>query len=168
MWDAGLVAEVEHPLDRGLAQGRTARTALGYAQAIDQLRGALTQTEAIEATAAASRRFARRQESWFRPDSRITCCRPRHPTCSGAPRRPSKRRARRRRCLRMADMSGLAFTKGHGTENDFVLVADPDGRLDLRPEQVRALADRRAGIGADGVIRVVPTHLADDPDVRRC
>jgi len=66
----------------------------------------------------------------------------------------------------MADMSGLAFTKGHGTENDFVLVADPDGCLDLRPEQVRALADRRAGIGADGVIRVVPTHLADDPDVR--
>ena len=63
-------------------------------------------------------------------------------------------------------MSGLAFTKGHGTENDFVLVADPDGRLDLRPEQVRALADRRAGIGADGVIRVVPTHLADDPDLR--
>ena len=72
MWDAGLVAEVEHLLDRGLAQGRTARTALGYAQAIDQLRGALTQTEAIEATAAATRRFARRQESWFRPDPRIT------------------------------------------------------------------------------------------------
>jgi tRNA dimethylallyltransferase len=71
MWDAGLVAEVEHLLDRGLAQGRTARTALGYAQAIDQLRGALTQTEAIEATAAATRRFARRQESWFRPDPRI-------------------------------------------------------------------------------------------------
>jgi len=72
MWDAGLVAEVEGLLDRGLAQGRTARTALGYAQAIDQLRGALTQTEAIEATAAATRRFARRQESWFRPDPRIT------------------------------------------------------------------------------------------------
>ena len=63
-------------------------------------------------------------------------------------------------------MRGLAFTKGHGTENDFVLVADPDGRLDLPPELVRALADRRAGIGADGVIRVVPTHLADDPAVR--
>ena len=62
---------MEHLLDRGLAQGRTARTALGYAQAIDQLRGVLTQTEAIEATAAATRRFARRQESWFRPDPRI-------------------------------------------------------------------------------------------------
>jgi diaminopimelate epimerase len=66
----------------------------------------------------------------------------------------------------MADMSGLTFTKGHGTENDFVLVPDPEGRLDLGPEQVRALADRRAGVGADGVIRVVPTRLAADPAVR--
>jgi diaminopimelate epimerase len=50
---------------------------------------------------------------------------------------------------------GIAFTKGHGTENDFVLLDDPDGTLDLTPELIRALADRRAGIGADGVIRVV-------------
>ncbi|GMA85454.1 hypothetical protein GCM10025868_07040 [Angustibacter aerolatus] len=49
----------------------------------------------------------------------------------------------------------LPFVKGHGTENDFVLVPDPDGALDLGADDVRALADRRAGIGADGVIRVV-------------
>jgi diaminopimelate epimerase len=66
----------------------------------------------------------------------------------------------------MADMHGLAFTKGHGTENDFVLVPDPEGRHDLTPDAVRALADRRVGVGGDGVIRVVPTHLADDPAVR--
>ena len=72
MWDAGLVAEVEHLLALGLERGRTARTALGYAQTIQQLRGVLSQTEAIDATAAATRRFARRQESWFRPDPRIT------------------------------------------------------------------------------------------------
>jgi len=66
----------------------------------------------------------------------------------------------------MADMDGLAFTKGHGTENDFVLVPDPHGRVDLTAEQVRHLADRRAGVGADGVIRVVPTHVADEPEVR--
>ncbi len=59
-----------------------------------------------------------------------------------------------------------AFTKGHGTENDFVLLPDLDGTLDLTPAQVRALADRRAGIGGDGVIRVVPTSKADEPDVR--
>jgi diaminopimelate epimerase len=63
-------------------------------------------------------------------------------------------------------MHGLAFTKGHGTENDFVLVPDPEGRHDLTPDEVRALADRRAGVGGDGVIRVVPTRLADDPAVR--
>jgi diaminopimelate epimerase len=51
----------------------------------------------------------------------------------------------------------LAFTKGHGTENDFVLLDDRDAVLDLTPALVRALADRRAGVGGDGVIRVVPT-----------
>ena len=64
----------------------------------------------------------------------------------------------------MADR--LAFTKGHGTENDFVLVPDLDGALGLSAGRAAALADRRAGIGADGVIRVVPTELCDDPRVR--
>jgi diaminopimelate epimerase len=64
----------------------------------------------------------------------------------------------------MADR--LAFTKGHGTENDFVLVPDLDGALGLSAERAAVLADRRAGIGADGVIRVVPTELSDDPRVR--
>jgi diaminopimelate epimerase len=66
----------------------------------------------------------------------------------------------------MAGMGELAFTKGHGTENDFVLIPDLDGRLAMTPDRVRALADRRAGIGGDGVIRVVPTTYADDPAVR--
>lgn len=57
----------------------------------------------------------------------------------------------------------LAFTKGHGTENDFVLVPDPEGTIDLAPSDVAFLADRRAGIGGDGVIRVVPTVLSGDP-----
>ncbi|WP_062384757.1 diaminopimelate epimerase [Demequina iriomotensis] len=49
----------------------------------------------------------------------------------------------------------LAFTKGHGTENDFVLLFDPHGELELTPALVRFLCDRRAGIGGDGVIRAV-------------
>ncbi|ACZ30284.1 diaminopimelate epimerase [Xylanimonas cellulosilytica DSM 15894] len=53
--------------------------------------------------------------------------------------------------------TGLRFTKGHGTHNDFVLVADTRGDLELTPEQVRTLADRRGGIGGDGVIRLAPT-----------
>src|SRR4051794_26232528 len=55
----------------------------------------------------------------------------------------------------------MRFVKGHGTENDFVIVPDPDGALDLTPGMVAALCDRRAGIGADGVLRVVPAKLAD-------
>lgn len=49
------------------------------------------------------------------------------------------------------------FLKGHGTENDFVLLPDPDGTVhgDLSAERVRALCDRRAGIGGDGVLRAV-------------
>ncbi|MGO4257824.1 diaminopimelate epimerase [Marmoricola sp. RAF53] len=56
-----------------------------------------------------------------------------------------------------------SFVKGHGTENDFVLVPDANGRLDLTAEQVARLCDRRAGIGADGVIRVVRTDASEDP-----
>ncbi|NUR26806.1 MAG: diaminopimelate epimerase [Catenulispora sp.] len=48
-------------------------------------------------------------------------------------------------------------TKGHGTENDFVIVPDPDGALDITAEHVARLCDRRAGIGADGLLRVVRT-----------
>lgn len=49
----------------------------------------------------------------------------------------------------------VAFTKGHGTGNDFVIISDPDGDLDLREEQVAVLCDRQFGIGGDGVLRVV-------------
>ncbi|WP_068262728.1 diaminopimelate epimerase [Janibacter limosus] len=60
----------------------------------------------------------------------------------------------------------LPFTKGHGTENDFVLVPDLDGELDLTPAQVALLADRQAGIGGDGVIRIVRTAKAAEEDIR--
>jgi diaminopimelate epimerase len=59
-------------------------------------------------------------------------------------------------------MTRTRFTKGHGTRNDFVLLADTKGELDLTPELVRALADRRSGIGGDGVIRLVPTALVPE------
>ena len=49
----------------------------------------------------------------------------------------------------------MRFWKGHGTENDFVLLPDLDDELDLTPELVGRLCDRRAGIGGDGVLRVV-------------
>jgi diaminopimelate epimerase len=49
----------------------------------------------------------------------------------------------------------MRFTKGHGTGNDFVILPDPDDALDLTPSLVAAICDRRRGLGADGVLRVV-------------
>lgn len=49
----------------------------------------------------------------------------------------------------------MRFLKGHGTENDFVVLPDPDDALDLTDDLVVRLCDRRAGLGADGVLRVV-------------
>jgi diaminopimelate epimerase len=62
----------------------------------------------------------------------------------------------------LEDVQGIDFVKGHGTENDFVVLPDPDGKLDLTPERVRALCDRRRGLGADGVLRVVRASALED------
>ena len=56
----------------------------------------------------------------------------------------------------------LSFTKGHGTGNDFVILPDPDGVLDLSDDQVAVLCDRRFGIGADGILRVVRAAAIDE------
>ncbi|MCH0540929.1 diaminopimelate epimerase [Streptomyces sp. MUM 203J] len=58
----------------------------------------------------------------------------------------------------------LAFLKGHGTENDFVIVPDPDNSVELPPALVARLCDRRAGIGGDGVLHVV--RSAVHPEAR--
>jgi tRNA dimethylallyltransferase len=71
MFAGGLVEEVEALLRRGLEQGRTANRAIGYREVIGFLAGDRTLAEAIEQTKAATRRFARRQDSWFRKDPRI-------------------------------------------------------------------------------------------------
>jgi tRNA dimethylallyltransferase len=71
MFDAGFVEEVRRLLDRGLADGRTARTAIGYREVAAYLRGELSLDDAVEATTTATRRFSRRQDSWFRKDPRV-------------------------------------------------------------------------------------------------
>ena len=56
----------------------------------------------------------------------------------------------------------LAFTKGHGTGNDFVLFSDPEGAISLTPAQIAQICERRFGVGADGVIRAVRSaHLPE-------
>jgi tRNA dimethylallyltransferase len=71
MWTAGLVDEVRALADRGLREGRTASRALGYRQVLQVLDGELTEDEARRATIIGTRKFARRQDSWFRRDHRI-------------------------------------------------------------------------------------------------
>ncbi|WP_129842810.1 tRNA (adenosine(37)-N6)-dimethylallyltransferase MiaA [Streptomyces sp. RFCAC02] len=71
MWDAGLVDEVRALERTGLREGRTASRALGYQQVLAALAGECTEEEAREETVRATRRFARRQESWFRRDPRV-------------------------------------------------------------------------------------------------
>ena len=72
MWEQGLVAEVEKLMVAGITQGVTAQRALGYAQVIAQIEGKVTEEEAQEETKRATRQYARRQETWFSRDERIT------------------------------------------------------------------------------------------------
>jgi tRNA dimethylallyltransferase len=72
MWDKGLVREVRDLMGEGLLEGRTAQAALGYAQIIKFAQGEMTEDEAKEETKRATRQYARRQETWFSRDERIT------------------------------------------------------------------------------------------------
>jgi tRNA dimethylallyltransferase len=79
MWDEGFVSEVETLLGRGFKDGRTAQLALGYSQIIAYLDGRISQDEAREDTKRATRQYARRQETWFSRDARITWISPVQP-----------------------------------------------------------------------------------------
>lgn len=72
MWEEGLVREVRDLMAEGLLVGRTAQAALGYAQVIKFAQGLMTEEEAKEETKRATRQYARRQETWFSRDERIT------------------------------------------------------------------------------------------------
>ena len=71
MWEAGLVDEVRALEAAGLREGRTASRALGYQQVLAALAGECTEDEARAETVRATKRFARRQDSWFRRDPRV-------------------------------------------------------------------------------------------------
>ena len=71
MWESGFVAEVEQLLELGLADGVTARKALGYAQIIEALNGDISMATAKTETIRLTKRYARRQESWFRRDPKM-------------------------------------------------------------------------------------------------
>ena len=141
MWETGLVGEAETLVGQGLRDGRTASKALGYRQALAQLDGTMTAAEAQDDTATATRRYARRQESWFRADPRVVW----------VPHDASDLVDRALALVAAAGeddrMTTVPFTKGHGTQNDFVLVPDLDGTRPLTTDEVRSprRPPRRAG-----------------------
>lgn len=71
MWEDGLVEEVRGLILEGLRESKTARQAIGYSQALEQIDGVIDQNEAIAQTTHLTQRYARRQMSWFRRDPRI-------------------------------------------------------------------------------------------------
>ena len=71
MAEQGLLEEVRRLAQQGLREGKTASRAIGYQQHLQVLDGELTEAEALESTTVATRRFARRQETWFRADHRL-------------------------------------------------------------------------------------------------
>ena len=154
MWQLGLVDEVRRLEQAGLREGRTASRALGYAQVLKYLAGECTEEAAAAQTILATRRFVRRQESWFRRDPRVSWL----PAGPDLADRALAVIADVADCIRpVASIVAMRFAKGHGTGNDFVILPDYDGELELSAELVARICDRHFGIGADGVLRVVRT-----------
>jgi len=71
MWSRGMVEETKDLVSKGLRESITAGYAIGYAQALAQLDGELSQEQAIESTTRLTQKYARRQMSWFKRDTRI-------------------------------------------------------------------------------------------------
>lgn len=79
MWDKGFVAEVDRLIAEGILDGATAQRAIGYSSLIAAQLGTVSETEAKEETKRATRQYARRQETWFSRDARITWVAPHQP-----------------------------------------------------------------------------------------
>ena len=147
MLTRGLIDETKGLL--GLGFGPTAAQALGYRQVLEHPDAdyGVLRDEIVRAT----KRFARRQESWFRADPRAVVLGVGARVCRGPGWFfPGQ-----------ATVEHMNFAKYQGTGNDFVMVNDAADELTLTPEIARSLCDRRFGVGADGVIRVAPGDEAD-------
>ena len=79
MWEKGFVAEVDQLIKDGILEGATAQRAIGYSSLIAMRAGLMTEEEAREETKRATRQYARRQETWFSRDARITWVAPHQP-----------------------------------------------------------------------------------------
>ncbi len=143
---------------------KTARQALGYRELLSHIEEDVPLESAVDLAVQRTRAYARRQVAWFRRDPRIGVVGP-----GGQPGRfdrgPLRRRPRGRGQggrLGHSTMSPstptsrrLDFTKHHGAGNDFLVLVDMADAWPIDPALGRALCDRRFGVGADGVIRII-------------
>ena len=156
MFADGLVDEVRALLDHGLREGRTASRALGYAQVLAALDGAtVTSAAAAADTVRATRRFVRRQRSWFRRDHRITWLDGGRRTCCG----------RAASYAWVHDRDPVRQGPRHGERLRRPARPRRHARPDRRPGR-RAVRPPR-GLGADGVLRVVRWAALKDDAVPR-
>ncbi len=109
MWAAGLIGEVEQLTAVGLRDGVTARRALGYAQVLRVLDGELSEDQARLMTQQATRRFVRRQRSWFRRERRIDWLPARGPGSWSAQSRPCSHLGLRRDAVSEGARHGERF-----------------------------------------------------------
>jgi tRNA dimethylallyltransferase len=79
MWDKGFVSEVDKLIEDGILRGATAQRAIGYSSLIAMRAGSMSEADAKEETKRATRQYARRQETWFSRDARITWVAPHQP-----------------------------------------------------------------------------------------
>ena len=186
---------VDRPARRPRRAGRAARRARrrrcgarparrGRSAAARRLRRHRGPGDRLRAGARAAGRRPRRGRRWSRPRRSRAATRGARWAGSAAQlsrdaawldaERPARGRPAHRDVLRYAARvmrcRHCSFTKGHGTGNDFVLFADPDGAVELTDAQVAAICDRHFGVGADGVLRAVRSRdvearqrCAEDP-----
>ena len=150
MFAAGWVGEVRALLERGAGDWLTSTQAIGYSELARHLDGRLSLEEAWEGTVRRTKNLARRQTAWFRRDPRVRWF-------EGGRGRRARCRRRPRGVPGRAMTEPLEFAKYQGAGNDFVMLLDLDDSRPIDPPEAAALCDRRAGVGADGVIRLVRT-----------
>lgn len=171
MFEQGFIDEVSTLVTTGgLVADSTAGRAIGYAQVLQAQAGELDWAEVEERTVIGTRRYVRRQRSWFNRDPRIHWIDAANNPLAQAVdiinnycTTDTKDSATTMTHTTLPET--LNFAKGHGTENDFVIIEDPHAELTITDTLVAAICDRRAGIGGDGLLRVVRAHALVDSGV---
>ncbi len=179
MMDGGLIEEVRALIDVGLREAKTASRATGYAQALAVIDGTMSEDEAVESIAQATRQLARRQVKWLRPDPRVhwldveefasdeavaahvveLAQREAEAVAATLVTRSAAARPGRGRyggCMMNSQLPSHArVVKAHGAGNSFVVATDRYDDYDPSEAEVATLCSPAFGIGADGFIRAV-------------